>query len=438
MATDASVITLAISSTTKVASIPGFGVGMLFSNEWPTARNGQIVLTASTIDDVSAFGFSTTGATYAAAQTYFSQSPHPTTLKLARRTNVCTMTVSLGALNTAQGFVQVLTIDGVTYTYTNGASETATTIATALAALIAATHGPNNVAASVASAKLHLSAASGKVYDVAGFYPSWSCENTTSDPGIVADVTAARAVDSTEYGIVLDVSGDATDIALAAYTEANPILYWSDTCSTGVNSSGTSDVASTLKTDSYKRSPEWYGCNSLLHRSAIAAASVCFGAAPGAATMKFKTLTGVAPSPISDVEVAQITGKGCNTYVVIDSIPTTLEGTGPDGTFIDKTRGKDWLAATIKAFVFQGLSNLPKVPFTDPGIKTAVGFLRQALDAGVQANFLAADPPFTTSAPLVKDIDPTVKALRRLPNVTFGATGAGALHGMTINGTITD
>jgi len=67
-------------------------------------------------------------------------------------------------------------------------------------------------------------------------------------------------------------------------------------------------------------------------------------------------------------------------------------------------------------------------------VSLVLGAVRAVLTAAVTASVLA--PGFTVTAPKVAAVSSADKALRTLPDVTFQATLAGAIHNLTITGRV--
>ena len=114
----------------------------------------------------------------------------------------------------------------------------------------------------------------------------------------------------------------------------------------------------------------------------------------------------------------------------------TTFGITASGEYVDITRFIDWLDARIKERIFGVLANNAKVPYTDAGVDLMRGQVLAQLQQGITAGGLAADPAPTVQAPLVADIDPADKANRNLPDITFQATLAGAIHQLEISGVL--
>jgi hypothetical protein len=157
---------------------------------------------------------------------------------------------------------------------------------------------------------------------------------------------------------------------------------------------------------------------------------------PGSATYKFKTIAGCTADNLTSTEANNIKGKNANTYETVGGVAMMAEGVVSSGEYIDIITGVDWLQARIEERVFSKLVNLNKIPFTDAGVAIIENEIRAQLNEGVRVGLLAADPAFTVTVPKVADVSPADKAARYLPNITFVATLAGAVHKTQIRGTV--
>lgn len=168
-----------------------------------------------------------------------------------------------------------------------------------------------------------------------------------------------------------------------------------------------------------------------------------FPSDPGSATWKFKTLSTITSENLTETQINNLHAKNANSYVEIGGVDITCEGTVGEGEFIDVIRGVDWLDARLTERIFSRLVNLPKIPYSNPGIATIEAEIRAQLDEGIASGFLRADPasydgePYSITVPLVKDVSFTDRANRQLTNVNFTATLAGAIHAVTVSGVVT-
>jgi hypothetical protein len=155
---------------------------------------------------------------------------------------------------------------------------------------------------------------------------------------------------------------------------------------------------------------------------------------PGKSTWKFRTLAGITPDNLTSGQQANAKAKNCNTYVTVEGVNITQEGTSASGEFLDVTHGLDWLRAEIKFRVFALFTSTRKVPYTDLGVDTVVSIIDGALKDAARMTILAQFPEPKATAPKVDDIDATTRAGRLLPDITFDGRIAGAVHAANIVG----
>jgi hypothetical protein len=172
------------------------------------------------------------------------------------------------------------------------------------------------------------------------------------------------------------------------------------------------------------------------------AALVGYGAAtiPGSITWKFKTLQGIDAAAINDSRVLELTEKNINTYVSKFGVLQTSEGLCTSGEYIDVVVGEDWVNTQLVQAISSVLYNQPKVPYDNRGIglilSTVLNVLREATDNGIIAKDDAGKGLYSATAPKKSDVSSADIAARTLNNVLFSYTIAGAVHDITINGTI--
>ena len=112
------------------------------------------------------------------------------------------------------------------------------------------------------------------------------------------------------------------------------------------------------------------------------------------------------------------------------------EGVVASGEYADVIIATDWLTARVTENVFQRLANLPKIPYSDVGFAVVESAIREVLAAAVRQGIILDDESLTVTVPRRVDISANDRANRILPNVTFTATLAGAVHKTMIRGTV--
>lgn len=253
---------------------------------------------------------------------------------------------------------------------------------------------------------------------------------------------AAIVLESNEwYGLVITSRTEADVLEAAAWTEAVTKLFLTATADAVMLTTATTAIDGQLAALDYDRS----GC--MYHPDADASTNdpypdaAWFGrmltTIPGSATWMFKTLSGVPVTVLTTTQKSNVHTKLGNTYTSVGGQSITEKGTVASGEFLDVMRGVDWIEARIQESIYSLLVNSAKVPFTDAGIEAIIGEIKAVLERGILNGLIARDPAYTVTAPDAADVSTNDKALRQLPDVEFTATLAGAIHKVTIAGTVT-
>lgn len=239
------------------------------------------------------------------------------------------------------------------------------------------------------------------------------------------------------YGIVAGTRLLADQQTIAAWTESNDRLYGISSGDVSIPDS-TGDIAEYINAQNYERSFVLYhpDAGTLLVTDKYPAEAwmgKMFPKDPGSATWAFKTLSGVPSYALTGAQIATIEGKEGNFYTDVAGIDITQFGTVGLGEYIDVIRGVDWLKSRIQTLAYLPLIQQDKIPYTNEGIQTVVGQVRAALQEGVDAGLLSV---FEVTAPDVADVSITDKGNRVLPDIDFTATLTGAIHKVTVTGTV--
>ena len=109
---------------------------------------------------------------------------------------------------------------------------------------------------------------------------------------------------------------------------------------------------------------------------------------------------------------------------------------------IDIIQGIDWIRARMQENIFQKLVNADKIPYTDAGVAIIEAQTRATLENAIKKGVIAPDPdkfdgePYLVQVPKVADVSANDKGNRLLPDITWQATLAGAIHRVTIQGRV--
>lgn len=206
-------------------------------------------------------------------------------------------------------------------------------------------------------------------------------------------ITACRAKNAEWYvGICLEAT-DEDHLLIAQWCEsALPFsVYGYQSSDPVIITSASSDVMSTLKGLSYKRSIGQYSTQ----QNAIASImGFAMGANNGlnnsAFTLMFKGEVGIAVEDITQTQADYIDGKNGNVYVNYGNYYNIFQkGKMANGYFFDEVLNLDMLYQDIQLNLMDILYSTNKVPQTDAGQLQLISAVNQACDAAVSRGFLA-------------------------------------------------
>jgi hypothetical protein len=230
---------------------------------------------------------------------------------------------------------------------------------------------------------------------------------------------------------------DATILLIAAYVQTQIMLFFFQTSSLDVLTTGTTDIVSQLKAVNSDRTvPCWESTGS--ERFDMAYAGMGLTRPVGSFNWAYQVLTGVTPTSATASEQINGIGKGANFYTLIASTPLTREGNtaGNPVSYIDQIQGIDYMTINIQQEVFQLIAELPKVPYTDAGVAALMGATMNVLRAAQRLNILDDETSIDISALPVAQVPAAQRAARIAPDINFTARLAGAINFVTINGVV--
>ena len=430
-----SIVSVSITAETLTPDQANFGIPLI-AGHFPTSVFPERVRTYTKTSEMVTDGFGANDPIVRAAQRVI-QNPRVTSLKIGRRANAPQQSILLTPDDTTEGLVvsvRVTTADGTstTVTRTNGAAETPTTIATALQVLLDAIVG---VTAVDNTGSVTCTPTTSDELNDFGAMTGLAALDQTADPGVVADLTAIRLEDPDWYGLGLDSNSKAEIAAAAAWAEAETILFGASSADAEVLLDTAGNIAETLEAAAYDRTYLlWSG--SVLSYAGIAWMGDRFPSDPGSSTWAYKQLAGITRDALTATETAALESNNANYYVARAGINVTLQGTLASGRFIDITRTIDALIAAIQEEVYAVIVNQPKLPYTDSSVSLVKSIIRGVLREFQASSALDPETEPVVTAPLVADVSATDRANRLLPDVAFSARLAGAIHSITIQGTL--
>ena len=260
----------------------------------------------------------------------------------------------------------------------------------------------------------------------------------SNDATVDAALNAIANENNDWYGIVVDQSlvSSFADVASWVETAKKFAIFWI----TDVNAydpSKSTDLASVLKLANRNRSAVFWHATPAGGADYPDAAWMGegFPYEPGTSTWAYKTLNGVTPDTLLASQETALKNKNCNYYTTVGGVSITQEGKVASGEYIDIIIGTDWIEARLREAVYSALVNNRKIPYDDTGIAMIEGLVKGVLNEAASKGILQADS-IAVTVPKYADIPQADKLARKLPDVKFSALYQGAIHSVTINGTI--
>ena len=271
-----------------------------------------------------------------------------------------------------------------------------------------------------------------------------------ADPGIATDLDAIILRDNTWYWLETAFHSKAMVLAEAEWVEGNGKVYMpavndSAACTVAVGDSPTDTMFSLLGLG-YKRTEYQY------HSSPASFLDAGMGGLlapknPGLWTAKNKTPVGVKPCNLNPTHTANILARRGNSITFEGGRSVTWEGQVANATygFFDVVVSLDWVSDAVRKAIFGAEVSLDKVSYTDEDFavfEAAVnGVILEAISATHKIMAPGTpddptDPPPRFTLPRVADIDPSVRALREVPNGQLVFRLAGAAHKVFITATV--
>ncbi len=433
------IVSVTITTETARVSRAGFGTPLIaaFHALWP--ERVRSYTSSSVLSTLIDEGFSTSSPAYLAAAAIVSQSPRPKTLKIGRRSEgAWTQIVRITPTSAVNDAVYAVSVNGTTRSYTADGSATLAEICTGLAAAISLDTG---VTASGASGT-HIDVTSDNTLTlhtfayVVGNEKNFSILDVTAEQNIATDLNLIRAADGDWYGLVIDSPSSAEIADAAAWAETQRVIFVPQSADTDVLSSSTTDLFSDLQDLSYARTiPLYHHVQNSYAGAGWLGLMLTY--TPGQATWAFKSIAGSAVSTLSETEISNLKAKSANYYTTIGGVPITMDGVSSGAEFADITVFVDWLRARLTERIFALLVNLAKLPYTDASVDLVRSEILAQLQQGIAVGGLADDPAPVVDAPLVSEVSAQDRAARLLPDITFTARLAGAIHSIDIRGNLT-
>lgn len=441
-----SIIQVVITSDGRGVSRKSFGIPFAIGRHDNFTEEVREYTLSTAITDMVTDGFTASDPLYRAVRSLASSTPKPQKVLVGRLlnsfTHIFTLEVKTGVVEEGKVFVfNLISPAGVTtaISYTAVALDTENDVATAIAALINAV---TDITVPVPGAAILTATADNvdEMWLITGLnILNWDYADVTVDTSLATELAGLTAINSTWYGLILaDPPSNARNTALAASIETQERIFGAVTHDTAVgDGASTTDFMFLANAAQYFRTYSIYSGDQASH-AAAAWMGNRFPIDPGASTWSYQVLSGTLVDSLPAGFVTAIKAKKGNYYITIADAPVTREGRMASGEWIDVIRGRDWLKVRLQERLIGLLINAPKIPFTNAGAAQVEAQVKAQMTEGIAQTYLSDDEDATpiVTVPLVSTVSPQNKINRILPNVTFEATLAGAIHEMRIQGVI--
>ncbi len=250
-----------------------------------------------------------------------------------------------------------------------------------------------------------------------------------------AAYTAITLANNNFYG-VMAATDDADSIAaIATAVEAENRIF--GVSSSNIKAYDTTDSTSVFyKVKDKKRTFSFFNVAASSSYPEAAWFGVMLTKDAGSASWAYKNLSGVAADIFSTDQRTKTSTRNINYYTALAGREVTLEGKLMSGEFIDTIVGLDWITFELRTNIANALITSGKIPFTNAGIGVIESMVRNSLNLAGEREIVDANT-IKVSVPDVRNVSETDRAARILPDVKFEARLAGAIHKVTIKGTVT-
>lgn len=448
MASISDVAVVTVTKTTATIDRAAFGtpIGVFQVSTGVQANRVQLY---STVQDMIDVGYTATDEAVKWATIVKSQNPAPARFAIGRRVpgtaQVDTVTITTPGVGTWS-----ITIDSVVFSYVATASDTADTIAQALADAVSS-GTPSNVdvlVSTVTSGVFTVTARvpgtafvnGGIVVPGAGVGTFVNTVANVAAEAMATTLTAINTEDPNSWFVMTIESREDADIT-ALQTFIGPLdkVAVAQSSSSDARDGITPNIFATIQA---LNPPEftfmWHDDDREYLDAGVAAilAAADMDAAGGQITLAGKQVTGVPTDTLTTAQEINIAGDGETNAGFGGNVHVTIAGRGfikwgrsSEGEFTDVETTLIWTKVRVAEAVFTLIATAPtKVPYTIAGINSIGTAVQGVLNTGVTNAHFSGDEPPTTTVPSIADIPVADKDARVLRNVIGKAKLAGAIH----------
>lgn len=253
----------------------------------------------------------------------------------------------------------------------------------------------------------------------------------------VTAITKLIAATNQWLFLITDAATDADILAIAGFIQTSRKLFGFSSNDPDVLTASTTDIFSQIKALNYDRTFYLYNANVA---NTVPEAAVIGRFAPeqaGSITWYMKGVSGIVSDRLNSTQEANLLNKNALWYTPLENVDVVFgNGTTAKGEYIDVMIGIEWIRSKVQENVLTTLLNNRKINMDSAGASKIELDLRNVLTEAIERNILAADPPPIIRMPNVLALTPAQRNTRVLPNISFRARLAGAIHATDIVGTV--
>lgn len=196
------------------------------------------------------------------------------------------------------------------------------------------------------------------------------------------------------------------------------------------------DIGALITDNNLERTWAFYkGDNSVFPEAAMA--GVVAPVEAGTETVLHKQLKGVVADNISSEMKKVLEDKNYTFFTTVHKKDITLGSAKVGlGEWVDVMYATCWLDARLSERIFTVFLNSGKIPYTNKGLEKIAAEVRSVLAQARDIGILADDSPIVVNTPDVTALPTSVRNSREMDGITFEARLAGAIHKVTVNGTV--
>ena len=429
---------VSVTITLESASVEqeSFGIPLIAAYHTHNTNRVRTYDAATALTDMVADSFSTTEPAYLAAAALLSAQVRVKQIKIGRRDGAWQQITRITPAAAINSTVYSVTVNGTVASYTSDSSATLAEICTGLATAIDALPLVTATGASGTFIDVTTTAAGTLASFTGAHAPSTlKIEDVSTDATIAADLAAIALADDDWYAFTIDSNADAEIVAAAAWAETQKKIFGATLRGTrALDSTDTTDTATTLKNAAYQRTFEVYHSDSKTREAERLIGERLPSDPSFGASWAFAQLSGVTVEALTASQLNSLRGKNVNTYERRAGLNVILFGSMAKSRtlFIDQVTLIDELTARIQERVFAKI--VLGLPYSNESADRICAEILAELTTHVDRGSLLADPKPTASHPDVATVSPTDRANRLLPDVVFSAQTAGRIHTVTIRG----